>query len=64
MTPNQVRLLKIPVFLLCLLPAGQLVLEHSRKVEAPTLMGLELTRSRRYGDTVLSFYRPTAGSGR
>lgn len=44
--------------------AGQLVLEHSRKVEAPALLGLELTRSRRYGDTVLSFYRPSLGSGR
>ena len=43
---------------------GRMVLEHARRVEAPNLPGLEMTRSRRYGDTLLSFYRPSEGSGR
>lgn len=38
---------------------GQLlVLEHARKTPPPQVPGLRLERSRRYGDTVLSLYRP------
>ncbi len=40
-----------------------LVLEHARRVPAPQAPGLRLDSSRRYGDTVLSFYRPTLPEG-
>lgn len=40
-----------------LLPGAALVLEHASSDEAPAVTGLELDRSRRYGDTTLSFYR-------
>lgn len=38
-------------------PEGALVLEHASSDEAPVIPGLELDRSRRYGDTTLSLYR-------
>lgn len=38
-------------------PEGALVLEHASTDEAPVIPGLELDRSRRYGDTTLSLYR-------
>ena len=38
-------------------PGGLLVLEHASADEAPGIVGLELDRSRRYGDTTLSLYR-------
>jgi 16S rRNA (guanine966-N2)-methyltransferase len=38
---------------------GVLVLEHASADEAPGIVGLELDRSRRYGDTTLSLYRPS-----
>ena len=40
-----------------LLPGAALVLEHASTDEAPAVTGLELDRSRRYGDTTLSLYR-------
>jgi len=40
-----------------LLPGATLVLEHASTDEAPGIRGLELDRSRRYGDTTLSLYR-------
>lgn len=40
-----------------LLPGAALVLEHASTDEAPGITGLELDRSRRYGDTTLSLYR-------
>lgn len=40
-----------------LLPGAALVLEHASTDEAPAIAGLELDRSRRYGDTTLSLYR-------
>ena len=40
-----------------LLPGSVLVLEHASSDEAPAASGLELDRSRRYGDTTLSLYR-------
>jgi 16S rRNA (guanine(966)-N(2))-methyltransferase RsmD len=43
-----------------LLPGAALVLEHSSTDEAPSIAGLELDRSRRYGDTTLSLYRAHA----
>ncbi len=36
---------------------GVLVLEHASADEAPAVVGLQLDRSRRYGDTTLSLYR-------
>lgn len=39
--------------------AGELVLEHARQVGAPDVPGLRLDRTRRYGDTQLSFYTPS-----
>jgi 16S rRNA (guanine(966)-N(2))-methyltransferase RsmD len=38
-------------------PGGALVLEHASSDAAPTISGLDLDRSRRYGDTTLSLYR-------
>lgn len=38
-------------------PEAALVLEHASSDEAPVIPGLELDRSRRYGDTTLSLYR-------
>lgn len=38
-------------------PEGALVLEHSSTDEPPLIQGLELDRSRRYGDTTLTLYR-------
>lgn len=38
--------------------AGILVLEHASKDESPSFEGVLLYRSRTYGDTSLSFYRP------
>jgi 16S rRNA (guanine966-N2)-methyltransferase len=43
-----------------LLPDAVLVLEHASSDEAPGVPGLELDRSRRYGDTTLSLYRSPA----
>ena len=40
-----------------LLAGSVLVLEHASSDEAPAISGLELDRSRRYGDTTLSLYR-------
>jgi 16S rRNA (guanine966-N2)-methyltransferase len=40
-----------------LVPGGALVLEHASTDEAPAVSGLDLDRSRRYGDTTLSLYR-------
>lgn len=44
--------------------AGCLVAEHRSRVTPPQVEGLELLRTRRYGDTSLSFYRPSEGAGR
>lgn len=41
-------------------PGGALVLEHASRDEPPAIAGLQLDRSRRYGDTTLSIYRPCA----
>lgn len=38
-------------------PGGALVLEHASSDEPPPIPGLELDRSRRYGDTTLTLYR-------
>ena len=38
-------------------PGGVLVLEHAASSEPPATEGLELDRSRRYGDTTLSVFR-------
>lgn len=38
-------------------PGGALVLEHATKDDAPEVAGLELDRSRDYGDTTLTVYR-------
>lgn len=43
-----------------LAPGGVLVLEHASTDDAPAVVGLELDRSRRYGDTTLSLYRSSA----
>ncbi len=43
---------------------GRLVVEHRHGRDLPELPGLELEQTRRYGDTGLSFYRPSRGSGR
>ncbi len=40
-----------------LLPGAVLVLEHASTDEPPAIVGLELDRSRRYGDTTLTLYR-------
>jgi 16S rRNA (guanine966-N2)-methyltransferase len=40
-----------------LAPGGALVLEHASSDPAPSVVGLELDRSRRHGDTTLSLYR-------
>jgi len=41
-----------------LAPGGEIALEHAAGVEAPrAVAGLRLTESRRYGGSVLSFYR-------
>ena len=41
-------------------PTGIICLEHARHREAPPAVGpLELMKQHRYGETVLSFYRPT-----
>jgi 16S rRNA (guanine966-N2)-methyltransferase len=37
--------------------AGALVLEHASADEPPLIVGLELDRTRRYGDTTLTLYR-------
>jgi 16S rRNA (guanine966-N2)-methyltransferase len=39
-----------------LVEGGTLVLEHSSRTDPPALSGLQLTESRRYGDTAVSFY--------
>lgn len=41
---------------------GALVLEHSSSDEPCAIPGLELDRSRRYGDTTLSLYRPSTST--
>jgi 16S rRNA (guanine966-N2)-methyltransferase len=41
-------------------PDGALVLEHASTDEPPTVAGLELDRSRRYGDTTVTLYRAGA----
>lgn len=53
-----------------LAPQGRLVVEHDRRAEAPELhAGLAREDQRRFGDTVVSFYRaasapvPTGGEG-
>ena len=38
-------------------PGGALVLEHASPDEPPAVPGLELDRTRRYGDTSVSLYR-------
>jgi 16S rRNA (guanine966-N2)-methyltransferase len=38
-------------------PAGALVLEHAAKDAPPAIPGLEVDRSRRHGDTMLTIYR-------
>lgn len=38
-------------------PGGALVLEHASTDEPPAIPGVDLDRSRRYGDTTLSLYR-------
>lgn len=43
---------------------GTLVLEHAYRVEPIEVANLVLKQTRRYGDTALSFYRPSVGSGR
>lgn len=40
-----------------LLPGAALVLEHASSDEPPEVPGVELDRSRRYGDTTLTLYR-------
>jgi 16S rRNA (guanine966-N2)-methyltransferase len=42
---------------------GTLVLEHASRVQPIEVPGLVLHDTRRYGDTALSFYRPSVGSG-
>jgi 16S rRNA (guanine966-N2)-methyltransferase len=39
-------------------PAGGVVLEHASPDEPPVVAGLEVDRSRRYGDTTITLYRP------
>lgn len=39
------------------MPGARLVLEHAKRDAPPTLEGWETGRTRRYGDTALSFYR-------
>lgn len=41
-------------------PDGQVVLEHAARVAPPEVPGLVLARTRRAGDSALSFYRPPA----
>jgi 16S rRNA (guanine966-N2)-methyltransferase len=38
-------------------PAGALVLEHAAKDAPPAIAGLQVARSRRHGDTMLTIYR-------
>jgi 16S rRNA (guanine966-N2)-methyltransferase len=45
-----------------LLPSARVVLEHGFDLEAPVApSGLLFVRSKRYGETVLSFYEPAEG---
>ena len=44
---------------LLLAPGGALVLEHGSSDEPPPIEGLDLDRSRKYGDTTLTLYRKT-----
>lgn len=46
-----------------LAPGGALVLEHASSDEPPTIPGVDLDRSRRYGDTTLSLYRSPETAG-
>jgi 16S rRNA (guanine966-N2)-methyltransferase len=43
-----------------LAPGARLVLEHAKGDTPPVLSGMDLSDSRRYGDTALSFYAPAA----
>lgn len=43
-------------------PGGTIVAEHAARDAPPTAAGLELFDTRRYGDTAISFYRPTEAS--
>lgn len=55
-----------------LAPGATLVFEHAQRDAAPILLGLDLVRTRNYGDTALSFYAapasapdtPTSGGAR
>lgn len=42
---------------------GPVVLEHDPRREPPEVPGLEIVDRRRYGDSALCFYRPSAGEG-
>ena len=37
---------------------GVLVLEHAKRTAPPTIRGLRMTDTRKYGDTQVSFFRP------
>ena len=43
---------------------ARLVVEHRHGEALPEMPGLVLEQTRRYGDTGLTFYRPSRGSGR
>jgi 16S rRNA (guanine966-N2)-methyltransferase len=45
-----------------LAPGGTLVLEHGKGDATPSIRGLSLSQTRRYGDTVLAFYAALAAS--
>ena len=46
-----------------LAPGATLVFEHAQRDGPPALPGLDLVRSRNYGDTALSFYVASAADG-
>lgn len=54
-TPGFANVLAAAAALLA--PGGALVLEHGSSDAAPAIAGLDLDRSRRYGDTTLTLYR-------
>lgn len=44
-------------------PEGEVAIEHSSRIELPSLWGgLERVDERRYGDSMLSFFRPSGSS--